>query len=124
MRVVIQSELSLVSSTCQLVIEYLPFKVDEYRLELALTEALNNAILHGNNSVTWKKVTIEVLVTEPTATIKISDEGGKLLPEHLTPLNSGNIDSLSGRGLGLIAKLVDSLEIKSGDLLLTVSSQE
>lgn len=120
----IRSDLALVASTCRSIIEYLPFPIDHYRLELALTEALNNAILYGNKNIEEKQVCIEVLARKSSAIITIKDEGGKLLPEHLGSTNFRNPDALSGRGLGLIAHLVDSIDVISGDLVLTVSSQE
>ncbi len=78
---------------------------------IALTEAVNNAILHGNNCDKLKKVVISHRVKEnKVLSFSISDEGRgfdpSLLPDPTDPVN---IEKIGGRGVFLMRQLSDNL---------------
>lgn len=78
---------------------------------ISVTEAVNNAIIHGNKKNPDKLVTItHNLETNPfkTLTIKIVDEGEGFdymnLPDPTAP---ENLEMIGGRGVFLIKQLAD-----------------
>ena len=75
---------------------------------ISLTEAVNNAIVHGNNMDLNKYVNINVIEEKNVLSFIISDEGPgfnhKTLPDPTAP---ENIECLGGRGVFLIKQLSD-----------------
>jgi len=78
---------------------------------IALTEAVNNAILHGNNCNSLKKVLIShCFVENKTLSFSISDEGDGFDPNALPdPTDPINIEKIGGRGVFLMRQLSDNL---------------
>ena len=75
---------------------------------ISVTEAVNNAIIHGNQKDLDKKVTILLKKSETALTIIVSDEGPGFDPESIPdPTLDENIDKLGGRGVFLIYQLSD-----------------
>lgn len=74
-----------------------------------LSEAVINAILHGNKQDPQKKVYINVEVIENRRLIfTISDEGNGFDFNNLPdPTSPENIENLNGRGVFIIKKLAD-----------------
>lgn len=78
---------------------------------IALTEAVNNAILHGNNCNSLKKVLIShCFVENKTLSFSVSDEGDGFDPNALPdPTDPINIEKIGGRGVFLMRQLSDNL---------------
>lgn len=77
---------------------------------VCLTEAANNAILHGNKSDVNKKVTITVESDEKNKSISftVKDEGNGFDYNNLPdPTSPENLEKTSGRGVYLIMQLAD-----------------
>lgn len=90
------------------------------RINLAIIESVNNAILHGNHNDQTKLVTIEAEIDEDKITISVSDEGVgfdySTIPDPTIP---DNITKATGRGLYLMKVLSDHLEFqKNGSLVI------
>lgn len=90
------------------------YKVNEDRygnILIAVTEAVNNAITHGNHNNPEKSVTIAYSIDPSSITFSISDEGNgfdyKNLPDPTAP---ENIDKINGRGIFLMKNLSDKIE--------------
>ena len=83
----------------------------EFQVELALREALANAILHGCNNDPSKKVECCVACTESSdIMIVVRDPGqGFALSAVPDPLAAENIHSTHGRGIYLINQLMDEV---------------
>ena len=81
-------------------------------LPVALTEALSNAILRGNNDDPRKHVHVTARVDTKCLVIEVKDEGtGFDLDEcTLDPTIPANVDREDGRGLFLMRKLMDRVE--------------
>lgn len=81
------------------------------RVLLASTEALTNAIEHGSRE--GSAVEVELSVTRERADIRVLDQGrpGGTLP--VVPDNPPPATSLRGRGLIIISRLSDELELRS-----------
>jgi serine/threonine-protein kinase RsbW len=84
-----------------------------YRLLVASTEAVNNAIVHGNKSDPGKKVIIRCRVDKKTITIYVADEGKGFDSENLQdPREEKNLMKESGRGIFLMRSLMDQVKFK------------
>ncbi|MCS7188736.1 MAG: ATP-binding protein [Bacteroidia bacterium] len=84
---------------------------------VAVTEALSNAIIHGNRQAPGKHVQLK-LSYEPSAQggkgklyVKVQDEGEGFDPESLPdPTIESNLLRESGRGIFLMRNIADSVE--------------
>jgi serine/threonine-protein kinase RsbW len=85
-------------------------------VQLALQEALMNAILHGNRSDPAKRVRVSVAVEEGgTVIIVVEDSGAGFDPNKIPdPTLGDNIYRDRGRGVFLIRQLMDEVEYQFG----------
>jgi serine/threonine-protein kinase RsbW len=73
-----------------------------------LSEALNNAIVHGNKLDPSKKVIVNADVEEKRTIWTITDEGDGFDYNHLPdPTAPENLENLTGRGVFIIKHLAD-----------------
>ena len=81
-------------------------------LAVALTEALSNAILRGNNDDPAKHVHVMARVDPGQLVIEVEDEGEGFDLELCTldPTTPDNVEREDGRGLFLMRKLMDHVE--------------
>jgi serine/threonine-protein kinase RsbW len=81
-------------------------------LAVALTEALSNAILRGNNDDPAKHVHVLAQVDPARLVIEVQDEGDGFDLEKCTvdPTTPANVDREDGRGLFLMRQLMDRVE--------------
>jgi serine/threonine-protein kinase RsbW len=79
---------------------------------VALSEALSNAILRGNNEDPGKTVQVHADVDTTRLVIDIVDEGDRFDIDARTrnPTEAANIEREDGRGLFLMRKLMNSVE--------------
>ena len=114
-RLVIPSDLSnvsLVESLIDKVCADLKINEDIYgNVLIAVTEAVNNAIIHGNAFNHDKSVVVEVNQDNDSFIFRITDEGSGFdylnLPDPTAP---ENIEKENGRGIFLIQNLSDCLD--------------
>ncbi len=90
------------------------FKVDEDyygNILIALTEAVTNAINHGNLQNPTKKVGIEFYSNDNQALhFIVKDQGVGFDYEHLPdPTDPANLEKISGRGVFLMRNLADDV---------------
>jgi serine/threonine-protein kinase RsbW len=80
---------------------------------IAVTESVNNAIVHGNKHVADKNVFLSLVLQDSAIKFIIQDEGNgfdyELLPDPTAP---DNVDKPSGRGIFLMKHLSDEVEFK------------
>lgn len=80
----------------------------------SLTEAVNNAIIHGNELCRNKYVTIEAAHNTTTLELSISDEGTgfdeSIIPD---PTQPDRLTQEGGRGVFLMKHLCDEMELKN-----------
>jgi serine/threonine-protein kinase RsbW len=76
-------------------------------ITLALTEACANVIKHAELSTVYH---VDVSVERNTCTIEVTDDGGGFDPGSVRPRDVLDDD---GRGLQIVAALVDGLEVVS-----------
>jgi len=90
-------------------------EIQFHKLMVSLTEAVNNAIIHGNRSVATKKVHVMCELLPGWILIMIHDEGKGFKPEKVgNPLAKENLLRESGRGIFLMRTLMDKVEFESG----------
>lgn len=87
---------------------------NEYQIELALREALANAIVHGCNNDPTKRVECCVACTEASdIMIVVRDPGQGFSPTAVPdPLATENLHSSHGRGIYLINQLMDEVSFE------------
>jgi serine/threonine-protein kinase RsbW len=80
-------------------------------LLISLTEAVNNAIHHGNNCDENKYVFIQTTCAGGRLLLKVSDEGPGFDPNNIPdPRAENSITDCDGRGVFLMRALCDCLE--------------
>lgn len=81
-------------------------------LAVALTEALSNAILRGNEDNPEKHVHVTARVDRVRLVVEVADEGEGFDLDQCTldPTTPDNVDREDGRGLFLMRKLMDRVE--------------
>ncbi len=84
-----------------------------HRIMLALTEAVTNAILHGNRQHPDKHVEIKAVLTPERVDITVRDEGAGFDPDSIpNPLDEQNLLKSSGRGVWLMREFADEVSFR------------
>ena len=82
---------------------------------VSVTEAGNNAIVHGNKEDKNKKVRLGLKQNKKSVRFVVEDEGIGFDYNNLPdPTNPKNIDKVKGRGIFLIKSLSDKTTFKRG----------
>jgi serine/threonine-protein kinase RsbW len=80
---------------------------------IAVTEAVNNAIKHGNDGDKSKNVSLSLSLKDSLIQFVIKDEGSGFDYENLPdPTSPENIEKIGGRGIFLMKHLSDQVEFK------------
>ena len=94
--------------------------VEQYgNVLIAITEAVNNAIIHGNKNIANKKTDIEYNIDNQTITFTVFDEGtGFDFNDLPDPTSPENLEKPQGRGIFLMNHLADEVNfIDSGNVV-------
>lgn len=87
-----------------------------FNVMIAVTEAVNNAITHGNKLNPDKKVKFLVRADDDKIYILVGDEGSGFDPSGIADcLEPENLLKSSGRGVFIIRELMDNLIINSNE---------
>lgn len=88
-------------------------EIEMHKVMVSLTEAVNNAIIHGNRSVPEKRVTVRCEVLPGWLLFLITDQGKGFRPDHVrNPLKEENLYRENGRGIFLMRTLMDKVEFE------------
>lgn len=88
---------------------------NEYEIEIALREALANAIIHGNHEDPGKQVYVSCRCGTDEVSLVIRDEGqGYDIGALRDPTAPENISSNHGRGIYLMKNLMDEVRFERG----------
>ncbi|MBN2105260.1 ATP-binding protein [bacterium] len=80
-------------------------------LAIAVTEAVGNAIIHGNKKDPNKKVHLQFRTGKDKIIITVQDEGEGFDPESIqNPLLPKNLMKESGRGIFILTELMDEVD--------------
>jgi serine/threonine-protein kinase RsbW len=87
------------------------------KILVSVMEAVNNAIIHGNNSDEKKFVDIELFLGKSTLKVTIADQGAGFKPTEVPdPTGPENLERTNGRGVFLMSRLADEIEFnKAGN---------
>ncbi len=81
---------------------------------IAVTEAVNNAIKHGNSGDKSKNVLLSLFLEENVIKFQIKDEGTGFDYENLPdPTTPENLEKPGGRGIFLMKNLADEVQFKN-----------
>lgn len=111
-------------------LDYLP-KVDEFIEErlrrlgikedlivdiaISVSEAVTNAVEHGNKNDLSKKVIIGLKVDSSSVEVTVEDEGGDFDPDSLpSPIEQENLLKQQGRGVFILKSLMDEVYFSHG----------
>ena len=82
---------------------------------VSVTEAVNNAIVHGNKEDKNKKVRLGLKQNKKSVRFIVEDEGMGFDHNNLPdPTNPKNLEKVKGRGIFLIKSLSDKTTFKQG----------
>lgn len=98
----------LVAAVMNSLAEHKSLPRQRHSVELALREALANAIIHGSSRDDHKTVRMSVAGDAAGVRFSVADEGGGFNPKGIPdPLHPANLHAHHGRGLLLIRRLMD-----------------
>ena len=125
----VADKISLASETKSLLVleEWINKLCDLYQISveqygnvlIANTEAVNNAIIHGNKNIANKKTDIEYNIDNQTITFTVFDEGtGFDFNDLPDPTSPENLEKPQGRGIFLMNHLADEVNfIDNGNVV-------
>ncbi len=110
------ASVSIVESLIDRVCATLKVSEDAYgNILIAVTEAVNNAVIHGNSLNSKSNVIVDVKQLDNQLWFCISDEGKGFDYDNLPdPTAPENIEKESGRGIFLIRNLADEVVFDKG----------
>ncbi|MCL2624946.1 MAG: ATP-binding protein, partial [Planctomycetaceae bacterium] len=84
---------------------------DMFNVQLALEEAVTNAVMHGNHADPQKKVYFQCGIDENEVRISVRDDGNGFNPDLIPdPRHPNNLLIPSGRGILLIRHFMNRVE--------------
>lgn len=103
--------------------QWADFDDDIYgNIMLTLSEAVSNAIIHGNKENPAKKVKVSAWLNGGSIKISIKDEGEGFDPDALPdPLKTENLLKEGGRGVFLMEQYADNVEYSKQGNNLTLT---
>ena len=91
----------------------------ESGVEIALREALANAIIHGNHENPRKRVYVRFRCEPDEVSLAVKDEGrGFDSNKMANPTAPENIGSVHGRGIYLMRALMDEVRFEEGGVVV------
>jgi serine/threonine-protein kinase RsbW len=118
--------LRIVENEIETITNEIGIKQDNYgKILVSTMEAVNNAIIHGNNSDPNKYVNIEISYLDRKLNIKITDEGSGFKPSEVPdPTQPENIQLLNGRGVFLMSRLADNIKFSKKGNSVTMTFKD
>lgn len=126
----IQIQIPSLAENIRIVESFIDNARDQYALTddiygnimIAVTESVNNAILHGNKSEKSKNVSLELRLEDNLITFVVSDQGNGFDYNNLPdPTSPENLDKPGGRGIFLMKNLCDQVSFKEEGRVVELS---
>ena len=117
----IQIQIPSLPENIRIVESFIDNAKDQYKLNddiygnimIAVTESVNNAIIHGNQSNSKKNVHLQLALEESLIKFTIEDEGAGFDFTNLDdPTLPENLSKPGGRGIFLMKNLCDEVSLK------------
>ena len=84
------------------------------KILISVTEAVNNAIIHGNQTDERKQVVLHSKLAGTQLLICVEDEGRGFEPGNVPdPCGAENMDKTGGRGVLIMRSLCDSIHFRN-----------
>jgi serine/threonine-protein kinase RsbW len=78
---------------------------------ISVTEAVTNAVIHGNKCDLQKRVTITLKIKESDITVWVKDQGNGFDPDSVpSPVENENVLKKVGRGIFILKSLMDEVD--------------
>ncbi len=105
------NELDKLEQFVRKITDIVPCDADtQHNILLVLTEAVSNAIIHGNKEHPDKSVEVATVLSPNRILLTVRDEGAGFNPEKIpNPLENGNLLKSSGRGVWLMREFSDEV---------------
>lgn len=101
------------------IIENFNLKNQHFEIKLIISEALNNAFIHGNKSDKNKPIYVEWDIDEDNLTLTVTDCGvGIENLEINNAINDNDVLDESGRGLYIINCYTDDVRFKGNSIIM------
>ncbi|MBI1770042.1 MAG: ATP-binding protein [Bacteroidetes bacterium] len=126
----ISIQIPSLSENIRIIESFIDNAKEKYRLNddiygnimIAVTEAVNNAIRHGNKDNSSKNVTLSLSLEDGLIKFKVQDEGDGFNYHHLPdPTAPENISKPGGRGIFLMKHLSDEVDFKENGKVVELS---
>lgn len=116
------ASVSIVESLIDRVCASLEVSDDAYgNILIAVTEAVNNAVIHGNSLNANSNVFVDVKQQDNRVCFCVSDEGNGFDYDNLPdPTAPENLEKESGRGIFLIRNLADDVVFDKGGSVVSL----
>lgn len=117
----IQIQIPSLSENIRIIESFIDNAKEKYELNddiygnimIAVTESVNNAILHGNKGDKSKSVDLQLKLEDNTIRFTVEDEGeGFQYDELPDPTAPENLENPGGRGIFLMKHLCDEVNFK------------
>ena len=118
----IRIEIPSLSENIRMIESFIDNAKDKFKFNDAVTEAVNNAIKHGNQGQSTKNVGLALSLEEGLIKFKVEDEGGGFDFQNLPdPTAPENLEKPGGRGIFLMKHLSDEVDFKEGGRVVELS---
>ena len=114
----IQLQIPSLSENIRIIESFIDNAKEKYSLDddiygnimIAVTESVNNAIIHGNGNDSGKNVSIRLKLEDKLLKFTVEDEGPGFNYDDLPdPTAPENLDKIGGRGIFLMKNLCDEV---------------
>lgn len=119
MEMVLESDFASIERVVEETESFLGSRLDDeelaYRVVLLATEAVTNAIEHGNKFDPHKQIFFKIDVREASIELVVEDQGEGFNPEDREdPTAAQNLLREGGRGIHFMESMADEVEFKKG----------
>ena len=95
--------------------------IENFTVSIALTEAITNAIIHGNEKDPAKRVFAQALIEPERVVFQIADEGRGFDYQKLAdPTKKENLLKQSGRGIFFVRYFMDEVKFNQAGNKITM----
>jgi serine/threonine-protein kinase RsbW len=126
----IRIEIPSLSENIRMIESFIDNAKDKYHLNddiygnimIAVTEAVNNAIKHGNKGDSGKNVSLALTLEEGMIKFRVEDEGRGFDFHNLPdPTSPENLEKPGGRGIFLMKHLADEVDFSEQGKIVELS---
>jgi serine/threonine-protein kinase RsbW len=108
-----------ISEKLDSILKTLNLKKQYFEMKLIMSEAVNNAFIHGNNSNKNKPIHVKWELKENLLRLEVTDCGcGIKNIECYKEINENNILNECGRGLYIINSYVDEMKFNGSSIIM------